>query len=172
MIKITLKSIHILLFLIAFGSIVDAEMAKQGTVSGGGMWGGTHTMIQIDEDHLVVPYENTGVWISDTGEGPFNNLSTRNLGILYYEKGIGRLLGYYIMMDPEGDTVVMEIKETESSLEPKPIKGTGKIVSGTGKFSGIVGSVEYTRWELRPVAEGTHQGMSKSKMSWKLPRIK
>jgi hypothetical protein len=51
----------------------------------------------------------------------------------------------------------------------KPGKGTGTIVGGTGKLVGITGTIEFTRYSLRPPAKGIMSSFFISKLSWKLP---
>jgi len=70
-------------------------------------------------------------------------------------------------MDKDGDQYIVELTE-EAAPQTGPISGTGKIIGGTGKFTGIQGGIEYTRTNLRPVADGTHQAVSKFKGSYKI----
>jgi hypothetical protein len=165
------KAIAILiagLFLSAFAAVASAQMAKEGTIAGNMTYAGTSKAFSIDKDRFVVVYENTGVRLEDSGQGPFHNCSTHNVGVQYFEKGVGRLKGYVTTMDKDGDKVIFEITEEAAQLFPKETNGTGKIIGGTGKFTGIQGSMEYTRRLLRPVADGTHQAISKYKGSWKI----
>ena len=46
--------------------------------------------------------------------------------------------------------------------------GTWTFVGGTGKFSTISGSGKLNRYNLRPAAEGTFQGVSISEGTWKI----
>jgi len=62
----------------------------------------------------------------------------------------------------------MELNEDSTQLGPNPTSGTGKIVGGTGKFKGIQGNMEYTRMNMRPAAEGTHQAISRGTGTWKI----
>ena len=95
-------------------------------------------------------------------------MSTRNVGVMYFENGVGRLRGYVFNVDKDGDKVIMELTEEASHLAPKPTSGTAKIIGGTGKFKGIEGNMEYTRRNMRPVAKGTHQSISRGKGTWKI----
>jgi len=158
--------------LVAFGPVAGAEMAKEGTGSGTNIYSGTITMVPFDKAHSALIYESLGVFISDTGKGPFHNMSTRNIGVIYFAKGEGKLLGYVIMTAPDGDKVLCEIKEDKTLPPPNPNKGTGKFLWGTGKFAGITGTLEYTRYNTRPAKKGTAQGVSRSKSHWKLPETK
>ena len=48
-------------------------------------------------------------------------------------------------------------------------KGTSVITGGTGKLAGITGSSEWTRYGVRPAAEGTVQTVTRGKLSYRLP---
>jgi len=152
----------------AFGLVSYGEMAKEGEISGTNTYAGTHKIIPLDKGNFVFTYENWGVRVSDSGEGPFHGMSTHNVGVMSFENGVGRLRGYVFNMDKDGDQMVMELTEEGVKLEPGPISGTAKIIGGTGKFKGIEGSLEYTRRSMKPVEKGTHQAISRGKGTWKI----
>ena len=147
---------------------VAAEMAKEGTLSGTVTYAGAHKIIPLDKQNFVLVYENMGVRVSDTGKGPFHGMSTLNVGVMYFENGVGRLRGYIFNTDKDGDKVIMELTEEASRLGGKPTSGTAKIIGGTGKFKGIQGEMEYTRRNMKPAKKGTHQAISKMSGTWKI----
>ena len=167
--KIVLVSILALFVLVAFVPLSTAEMPKEGTGSTTSIYSGTLMAVPLDENHLVITYQNKGAMVSDTGEGPFNNMSIYNVGTLYFENGVGRLLGYITCTDPEGDKVLIEIREDNTKFAPAVNSGKGKFIYGTGKFTGIEGTMEYKRWYVRPATKDTYQAIAKSKSSWKIP---
>ncbi len=159
-----------LILSISLGWDAIGQMPKEGRYDGVTTYAGTHRVFPIDKEHFITFYENTGVRVDDSGGGPFHKVATHNMGIIYSEKGVARLRGYFSTIDKDGDKVLWELTETESKPSPpNQVKGTGKIIWGTGKFTGIQGSMEYTRGNMRPVADGTHQGVTKDKGNWKLP---
>jgi hypothetical protein len=167
--KIIVASLLAMVFSVAFGAVANAEMAKEGTSSGTCMYSDPFEMIPLDKDHTVVTYENKGVCVSDTGKGPFHNMSLYNVGTMYFEKGVGRVLGYITLTDPDGDKVLIEYKEDNTKPPPGMSSGTGKYLYGTGKFAGIEGTMEYKRWYVRPATKDTTQQISKTKGAWKIP---
>ena len=166
--RLFVASILSFVILFTIGITAHGEMAKEGLLSGTNTYAGTHKMIALDKERFILVYENMGVRASDNGESPFHGMSTRNQGIMYFEKGVGRLRGYLISIDKDGDKIITELTEENSQLGGPPTSGTGKIIGGTGKFKGIQGEYEYTRQNLRPIAEGTHQAVSKFKGTYKL----
>jgi len=170
--RVIVASILSFVLLFAFGMVAYGEMAKEGTMSGTNTYAGTHKIIPIDKEHAVMVYENMGVRTSDSGEGPFHGLSTHNVGVMYFENGLGRLRGYVISTDKDGHKYISEITEEESPAAPGPKSGTGKIIGGTGKFKGIQGEFKYTRQSVYPAAEGTHQASSKLKGTYKIVETK
>ena len=155
-------------FLLGSAFAATGEMAKEGNISGTVTYAGTHKVIPLDKENLVITYENFGVRVEDSKEGPFHGMSTHNVGVIYYENGVGRLRGYIFNIDKDGDQVIMELTEDASQLGPKPTNGTARIIGGTGKFKGIQGTMEYTRMNMRPAAEGTHQAISRGTGTWKI----
>ena len=170
--RLFVTSILSFVILFTIGIVAYGEMAKEGSFSGTMTYAGTHKVIPLDKERLILVYENMGVRASDTGEGPFHGMSTRNQGIMYFEKGVGRLRGYVISVDKDGDKMITEITEENSKLGAPPTSGTGKIIGGTGKFKGIQGEWKYTRQNMKPVAEGTHQAVSKFKGTYKIVETK
>jgi hypothetical protein len=146
----------------------NSAMANEGTGSTTSMYSGTFNVVPIDENHFVMIYDNKGVTVSDSREGPFNNMSLYNVGSIYFENGVGKLLGYVTMTDPEGDKVLVEIREDGAKLAPAVNSGAGKYIYGTGKFKGIQGTMEYKRWYVRPATKDSYQAISKSQSSWKI----
>jgi hypothetical protein len=157
-----------IIFFTGLGLDATAQMPNEGTFSGTVSYAGTYKMIPIDKERFILTYENTGVRVEDSKTGPFHLVATHNIGIMYFAKGVGVLRGYITWVDKDGDKVTWELTETETELGPDPAKGTGKLVAGTGKFTGIQGSMEYTRQNLRPVADMTNQAISFGKGTWKI----
>ena len=170
--RIIVVSIFVLVMLVALVPVANAEMAKEGTFSFTCIYSGTGTYIPLDKEHLVIAYQNKGALVSDTGKGPFHNMSYFNVGVLYLEKGVGKLLGYITLTDPAGDKVLFEIREEKAQGPPAVNSGTGKCLHGTGKFTGIEGTMEYTRLYVRPATKGSSQSIAKVKGNWKLPLSK
>jgi hypothetical protein len=166
--RIIMASILALVVLVAFVPFSNSEMATQGTGSTTNMYSTSYKVIPLEKDIMIITYESLGVLINDSGEGAFNNMSTYNVGIIYFEKGVGKLLGYMTCTDKDGDKTFIEINEDATKPAPNPNSGTGKFIGGTGKYTGIEGTMEYKRWDLRPAAKGTSQGISKTKATWKI----
>ena len=167
--RIIMASIFVLVPLVALVPVANAEMAKEGTFSFTCMYSGTGIFIPLDKEHLVISYQNKGALVSDTGKGPFHNMSYFNVGVIYLEKGVGKVLGYITLTDPEGDKVLFEIREEKTQMPPAMNSGTGKCLHGTGKFTGIEGTMEYMRWYVRPATKDSSQSIAKVKGNWKLP---
>ena len=160
-----------LCILFAFTQPSIAEMLKEGSGSSTTFYSGTFTAVPADKEHYIVHYTNKGVIVTDDKKSPFNNMSSYNVGTMYFENGVGRLIGYMTCTDPEGDKVVIELKETDAKPAPAPggNSGTGKYIYGTGKFAGIEGTIEYKRWYVYPATNDTYQAISKSTSTWKIP---
>ncbi|MEN8123077.1 MAG: hypothetical protein ABFS35_22250 [Bacteroidota bacterium] len=166
--KIIITLIMMIAFSLAFFQVSYAEMAKEGSFSGINFYAGSHKIIPLDKEHFVLSFENFGVNVSDSEAGPFHGMSTHNVGVIYFENGVGTTRGYFTNTDKDGDKIIWELNEDSAHMAPNPTKGKGKIMEGTGKFKGIQGSMEYNRRTLRPAEKGTHQSISKFKGTYKI----
>lgn len=92
-------------FFFALLATLHAEMAKEGTGSTTAIHSGTLNTVELDENHLVLVYQNKGAIISDISEGSFHNMFLYNVEVMYFENGVGKLLGCIICTDPEGDKI-------------------------------------------------------------------
>ena len=158
-----------LALLLATGSVTAEEKSKEGMVSGTSVYHGTFEALAMLKESVQLNFKLWGVEFSDTGEGLFHNSTFYCLGNLYAVKGIYKnnfsLCEYTIS---NGDKVYMTGGGTGEFGAPST-KGSWTIIGGTGEYQGITGSGTSERYSLRPAAEGTFQGYSKPKGSWKLP---
>lgn len=171
--KIILVSILALVLSLAFVPVSNAQIAKEGTALCTVIqsWTMLGSPIDLDgpdsEERDAAILEILGVVLSDTGKGLFHNLSFRNIGVFYFNKGeTEKTLVYGVWTDLDGDMVFYDIT---MSLKGKVI---GKLLGGTGKFAGIEGTtelVESTETVLRPSKDGTTSMTTQIKIHYKLP---
>lgn len=86
-----------------------------------------------------------------SGEGIFNNLTGRCLGLEEVENATGASVfnGFCTYVDADGDKIFTEISIERASLTDEA-SGPAKITGGTGKFQGISGNLTQTRMLLLP----------------------
>ena len=165
---ISVVSAMMLVLVIAFAATVEAQIPKEGTYSVTDSFSGTFKALRMGQERVQITYEVMGVSLSDTGEGLFHNMSWRCIGTLHAVKGeYNDDNGSCVIIRPDGDQYFLTYKATGKLGGIG--KGTSTIVGGTGKLVGIQGSSEFTRFSVRPVAEGTIQGYEKAKGQYKLP---
>ena len=160
-------SVLILAIIIAFGTETGAQSQKEFTSSGSWPYSGTYKILPLGPDRLQINYEIMGVGITELREDPFNNSSFHCLGGGLAVKGEIVHSGCCVSVSPAGDQVFWTYK-AEGKLGGNG-RGTSTFTGGTGKFLGIQGNSKYEEFNLRPVAEGTFQGYTKSKAQYKLP---
>ena len=153
--KLTTASLIATVLVLMLAASAEAQMAKEGNLSGTHSFSGTFKATKIGEDFLLVTSENMGLIVSDSGAGPFNDLSGRCVSQVLYVKGVGRNQGHCVYVDRAGDQWLLEFEAPAQKL-------------GTGKFAGVRGEGEYAYTNLRPVADGTYQGYSKFKGHYRL----
>src|SRR5438094_5136682 len=161
--KLTTASLIAAVLVLMLAASAEAQMAKEGDLSGTHSMSGTFKATKIGDDFLLVTSESMGFIVSDSGAGPFNDLSGRCVSQVLYVKGVGRNRGHCVYLDRGGDQWLLEFEASAQKLGATTVNGTAKYLGGTGKFAGVRGEGEYTYTPMRPVAEGTYQGYSKFK---------
>jgi hypothetical protein len=168
MLKKSMALILTILILATAGPVLAEEMAKEGSSSGRANWIVTATVVAMGQEIGQMNYEGHGVIISDGGKGLLHNATAHVVGGGLMKKGVyDNDTGLISYTRPDGDQIFITYKV--AGQMGKPGKGTGNIVGGTGKLVGITGTIEFTRYSLRPPAKGIMSSFSISKLSWKLP---
>ena len=167
--KTFMISILTFFLVVTAGNAFCEEMAKQGTISGNSIASGTWSAFPIEEGTAFVTWNQKGVGLEASGEGPFHNMSQNCAGISLIVKGVASILGYCIGIAPNGDKVLFQVTEENKKPGPGPHKGKFKYIRGIGKFAGIEGEGEYTYYNVQPAEKGTYQQVTNVKGSYKLP---
>ena len=158
-----------LFLIVTVGNVFSEEMAKEGLLSGHSFASGIWKGYPLEEGTQFNTWEQKGVMLSDSGKGPFHNMSSNCAGVALYNKGVGTVLGYCISLAPDGDKTLIEVRQENMKPGPGLRKGTWKYIGGTGKFAGIQGGGDFTTYGVRPAEDGTYQNVGKNKGSYKLP---
>jgi hypothetical protein len=148
-------------------NVFGEEMAKEGTTTGKNYVSGTATVLPMGEERLQMNYEGSGVTINDSGKGFLHNSAVYFLGSVHAVKGELEDAGFMVITPPDGDKVYSIYKG--SGTFGKPVRGTYTFTGGTGKYEGVQGGGEFTRYNLQNAAEGVWTSMSILKTSYKLP---
>jgi hypothetical protein len=161
----TIATIASLILLITLAGEGFAQSSKELNFSGTHYYGHTPKVYKLDEDQMIIQFETLGVRVNDGGEGPFHEASVQIVGVLYRGKDGTRLRGFETWTDKDGDKLVWEIMEKEAADSPPGTSpGTAKVFSGTGKYVGMQGSMD---WQLRypkPFPEGTGRGICREEV--------
>jgi hypothetical protein len=166
--RLTTASLIAMMLILTLATGSEAQVAKEGDVSGTQSVSGTFKAAKIGDDFFLATGENMGVLVSDSGAGPFSDLSGRCVAQVLYVKGVGRDQGHCVYMDRAGDQFVTEFEAPAAKLGAPAENGTYKYLGGTGKFAGLTGQGEWVFTRMRPVAEGTYQGYVKIKGHYQL----
>jgi hypothetical protein len=158
----------ILVFLLSFGLVVQAQTGKEISEPVTSTWYSTSKVVALGEDRTYATFEAFGIIIADAGEGLFHESTNRFLGSRFIEKSVSTNdigYGYYLLKN--GDKVFYT-----TTWERKPgatNKAKTTIIGGTGKCAGIQGSWELTGYPLRPAADGIFQSYNKLTIKYTLP---
>jgi len=140
---------------IAWGGDGVAQTKKETTFSGTHYWSSTPKVYQLDPDRLIMQMELFGVRVNDSGDGPFHGASVHIAIVTYRSKGYTGFRGYETWTDTDGDKMIWELLDTPAGASSSP----GKLIEGTGKFTGWQGTMEYTLQYPKPFPEGTRRGI-------------
>jgi hypothetical protein len=159
--KSRVLAVFCLVLVVALGGQVFAQ--TQMTVTGSIYMSDTPKFMPIDKDHALIMADNQmGIFVADSGKGPFNNLSSHTVWIDYHDTAKDHWLGLTTFTDKDGDTMIFEIRDGGA-----PNMGTGKIIGATGKFTGMEGTANWTLQDLKSWPEGTRRTISFHNV-WKL----
>jgi len=71
-----------------------------------------------------------------------------------------RLRGFETWADKEGDKLIWEIREKKADDSPPgTLPGTGEVFSGTGKYVGMQGKMDYLVRYPKAFPDGTGRGI-------------
>jgi hypothetical protein len=88
------------------------------------------------------------------------------VGVLYRGKDGTRLRGFETWTDKDGDKLVWEIMEKKvADSPPGTSPGTAKVFSGTGKYVGMQGSMDWLLRYPKPFPEGTGRGICREEVT-------
>ena len=155
------------LVLTGFGIAFGDEMAKEGSSSGAFYYTSTAQTLMIPKLAGVFNYEARGVSGSDDKTSPFYLASSQCVGSVKGTKGVFKESGLCTVSRPNGDKIYMSYEASGKIGEP--MKGSSKLIGGTGNCEGITGNGEFVRSSLKGPTEDIGASISKHTMSWKIP---
>ena len=163
--RFTILSALSLVFALALAGVVLAQGAKEMQFSGTHYYGHTPKVFKLDQDQMVIQFETLGVRVNDNGNGPFHEASVHIAGVLYRGKNGSRLRAFETWTDSDGDKLIWELAEKASKdTPPGTSPGTAKVISGTGKYVGMQGSMDWLLRYPKPFPEGTGRGICREQV--------
>ena len=167
MIRKSITIMFALMLLLTTGTVVGAEMAKEGSASGVTYFTSTVQVLAQGKENFVANYDARGVSGSNDNTSPFYGASGQCVGTYRGIKGEFKEIGLCTYTRPNGDKIFMSYEAT--GKVGSPVKGTSTFVGGTGECDGLTGSGEFTRTSIKGPAEGIGASISKSTFNWKIP---
>jgi len=133
----------------------STQTKKEMNFSGTHYWSSTPKVFQVDPDRSIMQLEVFGVRVNDSGDGPFHGASVHIVTVAYNSKGYNGFRGYVTWTDKDGDKVFWELMDTPPGSSSSP----GRLIEGTGKYTGWQGTIEYTLEYPKSFPEGTMRGI-------------
>ena len=154
-----------LVITITWGSIVFSQDEKELKFVGTHYYGHTPKVYKLDEGQMIIQFETLGVRVNNNGDGPFHEASVHIAGVLYRGKEGSRIRAFETWTDSDGDKLVWELvdKKVENS-PPGTTPGTGKVFSGTGKYEGTKGTMDFLVRNPKSFPAGTGRGMCREEV--------
>jgi hypothetical protein len=169
MIKATMAFLLALLLLIMAGTVVGAEMAKEGSGDYRSGKSGTFEILKMSEGRLQMNYDETGVLVESPKNSPFTNASFRVLGTLFAVNKKFKGSGAMVLTRPNGDQIFGTFTH-EGVLGVGPTGGFIELIGGTGECTGIEGRMEMMpRPSVKSSKKGIYQGLGIGTITWKIP---
>jgi hypothetical protein len=161
-------AVSVVVFSMGAVAAEEAPIPKEGSYSSLSAGSATSKVLPVGKDRVQVTWEALGVQTGDDAKGITHNASFRCIGSLRALNGeFESFTNACVFTRPDGDQMFWV--ESGTGRVGAASKGTGTIVGGTGKLAGITGGGEWTRYVVRPAAEGTFQTVTRAKVSYKLP---
>jgi hypothetical protein len=158
-----------LLFLFTtWGSVVGAELEKQGEGTVRMVHTGTYKLLPMGTERSEAIFEASGLVVDAPENCPLFKASYVVFGSSHRVKDSYEERGSVRYTRPDGDEVFL-------TYEAKGKVGADRIskaafVGGTGKCAGITGTMETTGITgIKPPKEGMSAGSSSGKFNWKIP---
>jgi hypothetical protein len=142
---------------------------KEGSFKGAYYAYGAAKTTPVGEERLLVAWDENGLQLTD---GFLDHTTWHCWGQEDYTNSSGQGQGYCVGVDPAGDQIVVNLDPDEKHApNQKSWKGSGTFTSGTGKFRGITGGIEYVVHsnEFRPLADNAYVNYVTFQGRYKLP---
>jgi hypothetical protein len=152
----------------AFGATaMAADLPKEGTFSGTYSGFGTAKVTPVGKDRTLVVWDSNGLTV---GKGIWDHVTWHGFGLEDITSGTGKLHGYFVGTDPDGDQILVNMPEVTQVIGGNNSTVTLMLTGGTGKYSGIGGSFKsLCASGLRTAVEGTYADSCANEGSYKLP---
>ena len=149
------------------GAAFSEDMAKGGTFNGKYYSSVTVKVLDMGEGRFQINFSSTGTLVSDTKEGFLHLAAVYTLGTGHAAEGVVVETGSTVITATDGDKVYATFKGSGALREHS--NGVVTFTGGTGRYTGIQGEGEYTRFPLPLATEGVWTSMDIVKTNYKLP---
>jgi hypothetical protein len=149
-------------------SAVAADLPKEGTFSGTYTATGTYKTTKIGDRRALQSFDENGVQVTN---GFADHTTFHCWGLQEAADGEAVEQGFCVATDPSGDLFATKFTLDRHKLGVSGRKGTASFIGGTGKFTGVTGTIAVVLHgaEFRPLVEGTYVSYVNIEGNYKLP---
>ena len=152
---------------VAVAADAPPPIPSEGRGSGTMMLSSSFKSMPLGKDRVRITYETLGVYLGEATD-IVHNASVRCLGMMSVVQGAYEESGWCVFTRPDGDQAFCA--NTSSGKVGTEAKGAFTWMGGTGKLAGLEGGGEFTRYPVKPAAEGTGQYVLRLNGTYKLPQ--
>lgn len=151
---------------VAVAADAPPSIPREGRGSGTLVVSATFKALPQGKDRVRITYESIGVYLGDPTD-IVHNASVRCLGAMEVVNGsFDDKTGSCVFTRMDGDQAFCAY--TISGKMGMEAKGEFRWIGGTGKLAGLEGGGEFTRYGVKPAAEGTGQYVLRLNGTYKL----
>jgi hypothetical protein len=150
-----------------FTSAMAADLPKEGTFKGTYTGFGTYKTFMIGDRALHV-FDENGTQETD---GFADHMTFHCWGTSIVENGEAAADGYCIGIDPARNLLQVKFAQDKHKVGDTAVKGSVSLIAGTGKFTGVIGTVAtiHHAGEFLPLEEGTYVSHVTLEGNYKFP---
>ncbi len=150
---------------VALAADAPPSIPREGRGSGTMVLSVTMKSMPLGKERMWAAYESLGVYLGEATD-IVHNASVRCLGALRLVQGTFEESGWCVFTRPDGDQAFCS--NSSSGKLGVEAKGAFTWLGGTGKLAGLEGGGEFTRYAVKPAAEGTSQFVLQLNGTYKL----
>jgi hypothetical protein len=155
------------IILLPGAEVKAADLSKEGTYTDSFYGFGSFKGYAIGKNRSLSGFEEDGLHL---GNGLFDHMTSHCFGTNDRVDDMREVRANCIHTDLDGDQIVTDNRSDKYPRDAKTTNGVGVMTTGTGKYTGITGTIKYTcRSDFKAPTDGTFFVTCANEGNYKLP---